>query len=103
MHSLEGLCKHGPTARWRVYEIKGGSSGKVSPKIFEATGENAATQSDDGVGSAHRPAHSRLLEPRADDGAAARFDDTRAHEELSFRGTRRNASAKHCSRSSAVA
>ena len=49
--------------------------GARGPKIFEATGDDAAAQSDDGVGPAHRPAQSGLLEPLTDHGATARLGD----------------------------
>ena len=58
--------------------------GARGPKIFEAAGEDAAAQSNDGIGTAHRPAHPGLLEPFADHGATARFDNTRANEKLLF-------------------
>lgn len=44
----------------------------------------ATTQGDDCISPADRPEHAGLLEPGADHGLAAGFDDTRANKEVLF-------------------
>src|ERR1039458_7274572 len=60
------------------------SSGRAArlPVVLEAVVEVAASQGDDGVGSADRPEHAGLFETRADYGFAAGFDDARADEQM---------------------
>src|SRR5438874_866081 len=52
------------------------------PVVFKFTAAAIAAERDDGVGPAHRPKHPRALEATADDGFAARFDDSGTHEEM---------------------
>src|ERR1039457_1175972 len=52
------------------------------PVVLEAVVDVAASQGNDGVGSADRPEHAGLFETRADYGLAAGFDDTRADEQM---------------------
>src|SRR5438105_5756712 len=58
--------------------------GARAPKIFETTGEDAAAESNDSVGSAHRPAHAGLFESFADHCTTAGLDDTGADKKLLF-------------------
>ena len=81
--SAKGKCK-APAYPMRVYEIKVGATGCGRPKIFESTGEDATTQGNDGIGSAHGPTHSGLFKALPDHCAAASLDHPRAHKEFLF-------------------
>src|SRR5207245_10622464 len=60
----------------------GGAGMAGLPVVFKFTAAAIAAERDDGVGPAHRPKHPRALEATADDGFAARFDDSGTHEEM---------------------
>ena len=51
------------------------------PELLPPTAEVPASESQDGVGSSDRPAHSGLFEAATDDGLAAGLDHTGADEE----------------------
>src|SRR5438046_6390758 len=50
--------------------------------ILDPTAESAATEGNDGVGSAHGPEHARLFEPSPNDRFAPGFDHTGADEQF---------------------
>src|SRR6266851_9295261 len=60
---------------------KGQSCPSGLPIIVEFTTVTAATDSDDCIGAANGPEHSRAFEPGGDEGFATRFDHSGTHEQ----------------------
>jgi hypothetical protein len=56
----------------------------VLPIVLESPISAAATQGDDGVGTADSPEHTGSLQARSDDGLAASFDHAGADEQSLF-------------------
>src|SRR6266404_3216938 len=52
------------------------------PVVFKLTTVAVTAEGDDGIGPAYGPKHPGALEATADDGFAARFDDSGTHEEV---------------------